>query len=209
MNSLLLAKTRKNIQQFREELSESGELTNDFSIQKQASLSAIFASCQASLKNAQESINLEMNIDKRQILLLEVGELKSELQFLNTQFLSWKQTCKAYKSSTTPSAITHSQMETEMPNYHKPSTTNGRLVYMGSLLDDHLEAGTQTLAALKQQRSILKGARTRALNMANSLGISQALIRWIDLRSKQDASLFYFGMIFSIFLLIFLYIYFF
>lgn len=83
-----------------------------------------------------------------------------------------------------------------------------RLAHMGQALDDHLEAGTLTLAALKKQRSVLKGARSRALDMASSLGVSQTLIRWIDLRAKQDSVLFYSGIIFSIALLVFLYIYF-
>ncbi|KAM0683265.1 Golgi SNAP receptor complex member 2 [Mitosporidium daphniae] len=93
-------------------------------------------------------------------------------------------------------------------HHQKPVRVGDRLAHMGQALDDHLEAGTLTLAALKKQRSVLKGARSRALDMASSLGVSQTLIRWIDLRAKQDSVLFYSGIIFSIALLVFLYIYF-
>ncbi|KAI9295662.1 hypothetical protein K502DRAFT_364787 [Neoconidiobolus thromboides FSU 785] len=57
-------------------------------------------------------------------------------------------------------------------------------------LDDFILQGQSSLLDLKEQRKMLKSARTRALNTANTLGLSTTLINFIERRTRQDWYLF-------------------
>jgi len=62
------------------------------------------------------------------------------------------------------------------------------------MVDDMFSQGKGVLGELSSQRSRLKGVRTRMLDVANTLGLSQTLIRAIERRQNLDAWLVYGGM---------------
>lgn len=71
-------------------------------------------------------------------------------------------------------------------------------------LDQYIQMGTATLSDLQQQRNLLKGTHRRLLDFANILGLSQSVIRWIDIRNRQDQYIFYFGTILTLLVLLWL-----
>ena len=69
-------------------------------------------------------------------------------------------------------------------------------------LEQYIQMGTTSLSGLQQQGTLLKGTHRRVMDIANVLGLSQTVIRWIDLRNRQDQYIFY-GGICATFLVIF------
>mmetsp|Transcript_12641 Transcript_12641/g.41666 ORF Transcript_12641/g.41666 Transcript_12641/m.41666 type:complete len:170 (+) Transcript_12641:57-566(+) len=61
-------------------------------------------------------------------------------------------------------------------------------------LDEVFETGGRVLEALQEQRDRLKSAHRKALDVLNSAGLSDSLLRVIDRRQKLDAHLVYGGM---------------
>ena len=70
-----------------------------------------------------------------------------------------------------------------------------RLATLNERMDGFIHVGMATLADLKTQRSVLKGTQRRMLSLARTLGMSQAVIRWIEVRSAQDKYVFYTGVL--------------
>uniref|UniRef100_A0A183TSX9 GOSR2 n=1 Tax=Schistocephalus solidus TaxID=70667 RepID=A0A183TSX9_SCHSO len=66
-----------------------------------------------------------------------------------------------------------------------------RLNTVGRRLDEMLISGSESLSALKEQRNTLKGTQRRVLDLMNTLGLSNAVMRLIQRRSHQDKVLFY------------------
>ena len=65
-------------------------------------------------------------------------------------------------------------------------------------VDEMLNAGTSILGSLRSQGSILRGTRKKILDLTNTLGLSNTLIRFIERRLTQDRYIFYGGMIFVV-----------
>ena len=61
-------------------------------------------------------------------------------------------------------------------------------------MDDLINSGANVLENLKDQRSTLKGAKKRMLDVANSLGLSNTVMRLIERRAYQDKFILYGGM---------------
>ncbi len=74
-------------------------------------------------------------------------------------------------------------------------------------LDQYIQMGTATLSDLQQQKSLLKGTHRRILDVANVLGLSQSVIRWIDLRNRQDQYVFYLGITITCIIIVWIFYY--
>jgi len=61
--------------------------------------------------------------------------------------------------------------------------------------------GEDTLTNLKEQNSALKFIKTKMLNVTNSLGLSNTLIRMIERRNQSDKFVLYGGMILTLFIM--------
>jgi len=70
-----------------------------------------------------------------------------------------------------------------------------------SELDRMIAHGEQTLTNLKEQNSALKFIKTKMLNVTNSLGLSNTLIRMIERRNRSDKFVLYGGMIITLFIM--------
>ncbi|KXJ19583.1 Golgi SNAP receptor complex member 2 [Exaiptasia diaphana] len=53
-------------------------------------------------------------------------------------------------------------------------------------MDDMLSSGSSILTGLREQRNMLKGTQKRILDIANTLGLSNTVMRLIDKRATQD-----------------------
>ena len=63
---------------------------------------------------------------------------------------------------------------------------------------DHLIGhGSSILTNLKDQRLTLKNAHKKILDIANTLGLSNTVMRFIERRTTQDKYILYIGMIFT------------
>ena len=67
-----------------------------------------------------------------------------------------------------------------------------------AMMDDLQEMGTRALDSLRVQRGTLKGAHRKALDMANILGMSNALMKMIGREDQTNAWITYACMVFSI-----------
>lgn len=56
-------------------------------------------------------------------------------------------------------------------------------------------AGSSILSNLRDQGSVLKGAQKKVLDLANTLGLSNTVLRLIERRAVQDKYILYGGMI--------------
>jgi Golgi SNAP receptor complex protein 2 len=57
------------------------------------------------------------------------------------------------------------------------------------------------LQELYDQKNILKKSKTTMLNIANTLGVSQTVIRYIDTRTTQDKWILFAGIMITVFLM--------
>ncbi|KAK8718770.1 hypothetical protein OTU49_014485 [Cherax quadricarinatus] len=62
-------------------------------------------------------------------------------------------------------------------------------------VDELLGAGTNIMQSLRDQGSTLKGAHKRVLDLANTLGLSNTVMRMIERRSTQDKYILFAGMV--------------
>ena len=62
-------------------------------------------------------------------------------------------------------------------------------------MDNLLGSGSSILTNLKEQRITLKGAHKKILDIANTLGMSNTVMRFIERRTSQDRYILFAGMI--------------
>ncbi|XP_075471609.1 Golgi SNAP receptor complex member 2 [Ascaphus truei] len=62
-------------------------------------------------------------------------------------------------------------------------------------MDDLLGSGSSILEGLRDQRSTLKGAQKKILDVANMLGLSNTVMRLIEKRAFQDKAIMIGGML--------------
>lgn len=74
-------------------------------------------------------------------------------------------------------------------------------------VDDMIATGSNILDSLKNQRELLKGARTRMLGIGQTLGLSDHTMRLIEKRLTEDKFVMIAGMLVTL-VIIFLVIYF-
>ncbi|ORX86119.1 hypothetical protein BCR32DRAFT_275663 [Anaeromyces robustus] len=71
----------------------------------------------------------------------------------------------------------------------------------GKQIDDYISMGRSALQELYDQKKILKKSRTTMLDIANTLGVSQTVIRYIETRTTQDKWILFIGIVITVFLM--------
>ena len=66
-----------------------------------------------------------------------------------------------------------------------------------------IDSGVTILSNLRDQRSTLKGAHTKLLDLANTLGMSNTVLRLIERRAKQDWWVFFVGVCITLIIIYF------
>ncbi|KAK2179946.1 hypothetical protein NP493_466g05043 [Ridgeia piscesae] len=74
---------------------------------------------------------------------------------------------------------------------------NTRLTNVHRDMDDMLTTGSYVMSNLRDQHSTLKGAHRKILDVANTLGLSNTVLRLIERRAYQDKYVLFGGMILS------------
>ncbi|VDK75888.1 unnamed protein product [Dibothriocephalus latus] len=133
---------------------------------------------------------------RRSQVQVAIDQIQSECKFLrsNLQNLQRKRASKEQEllhraslfamPSTSVNGAAVINLGTEVDEF-------SRLTNVGRRLDEMLMSGSDSLNALKEQRSTLKGTQRRVLDLMNTLGLSNAVMRLIQRRSHQDKVLFY------------------
>ena len=62
-------------------------------------------------------------------------------------------------------------------------------------IDNIIDTGSNVFDNLRQQRMTLKGAHKKVLDLANTLGLSNTVMRMIEKRTYQDKYILFGGMI--------------
>lgn len=68
-------------------------------------------------------------------------------------------------------------------------------------VDDMLSTGGNILTSLKNQRDLLKGARTKMVTIGNTLGLSDHTMRMIERRLTEDRYVMFAGMFVTLFII--------
>ena len=69
-------------------------------------------------------------------------------------------------------------------------------------MDELLYSGSNIVTNLRDQRGTLKGAHRKILDIANTLGMSNTVMRLIERRSYQDKFILYGGMIVTVIIML-------
>ncbi|XP_054160449.1 Golgi SNAP receptor complex member 2-like [Oppia nitens] len=88
---------------------------------------------------------------------------------------------------------TNTETNIAMDNYFQDE--NSRLNSFHSNLDDMISSGSSILSGLRDQRGVLKGAQKRLIDIGNTLGLSNTVMRLIEKRGKGDKYILFGGMI--------------
>jgi len=75
-------------------------------------------------------------------------------------------------------------------------------------IDDMLSTGYHALTSLQDQKNVIKRTKTRMLNFANTLGLSNTVLQMIERRAFQDKFVLFGGMLLTIVIIFFIYLYF-
>ncbi|XP_065352209.1 probable Golgi SNAP receptor complex member 2 [Cloeon dipterum] len=69
-------------------------------------------------------------------------------------------------------------------------------------MDDLLNSGSSILESMRDQRTVLKGARRKILDIAGTLGLSNTTIRYIEKRAAEDKVLLIAGMVITLLIIL-------
>lgn len=69
-------------------------------------------------------------------------------------------------------------------------------------------SGSNVLSNLRYQGDVMKGARKRIIDIANTLGLSNTTISLIEKRARQDKLILFGGMFFTLFVITIVIVYF-
>ncbi|KAB7495675.1 Golgi SNAP receptor complex member 2 [Armadillidium nasatum] len=140
-------------------------------------------------------------VHKRNTGKYKVNQLKYDLQHVVSSFKTVQQrrysrlkeekereALLARKFTTNDNEETTIFMDHELRHHSKLQEANRNI-------DELLGAGGSILSNLREQGSILKGAQKKVLDLANTLGLSNTVLRLIERRAIQDKYILYGGMV--------------
>ncbi|KAJ3210186.1 protein transport protein bos1 [Clydaea vesicula] len=156
------------------------------------------------------TIKREKNLDKAQQATLEYERIKklfdNEICKINSHQLFGDRDLNQRKGSTV-----HKQQEANYTDTNMEQSTIFQMEHFQkelnslnnseSKIDGFIDISRKALLELHEQRGIIKGAQKRLLNIANRLGLSSSIIKYIEKRSREDFYILIFGIIFSIFIM--------
>ena len=190
------AKLVLSIQSDLEQL-ESGQ---DTSTGIQGRISASLGSLERSIKDMQDLISREMDAERRQDGKQRVQKLKDDHQNLRVGLDRWRQREQQQQQQrdrdallATPTSAMRDAPATIMTmedHVVRQDTSIQRSIHQ---VDEYLRMGQESLGRLREQGMSLKTAQRRMLDVANTLGLSQTTIRWIERRTTEDKYVFWGG----------------
>ena len=89
-------------------------------------------------------------------------------------------------------------------NYDLEMAESGSLDRSNAMVKSYIEQGQETLQELMEQRDRMKGVKKKVLDIANYLGLSNAIMKAVGDREKVDAIITYGAMAFLLTLFLFI-----
>ncbi|KAM3183235.1 hypothetical protein ACTXT7_010740 [Hymenolepis weldensis] len=159
----------------------------------------IAQSIDLALSNCQRLNVLSKNepLFNRKKIELAVSQIQSECQYLrnNLQIIQRKRATMEqelqFRANLFAPPVGLSGSGATVVHIDNEVNEFSRLQAVGRRLDEMLLGGSASLEALKYQGSTLKNSHRRLMDLANTLGLSNAVMRLIQRRSYQDKVLFY------------------
>jgi len=144
-------------------------------------------------------------VARRQNAKLRVDQLKYDIQHLNAALQSLQSRAAAKEQQATErEMLLNTKFTTNAAASSETSIMIDRaLEHSNSLnrtnryMDDLLAQGSATIQNLREQRSTLKGVQKKILDVANTLGMSNTVIRLIERRGQGDKYILIGGMVFT------------
>lgn len=230
--NVLFTKTKKqedfirdNLEQF-DNLVTSAKSDNDLKIinSLQGEIAASLSLFGQSIRDMDNLCSREMNMSKKIQYKDSIKDLQSTSILLRSHFEELKKkfsqkmqditrrsllnSDKKQSSTNNPYGtdhsipFVHSRENRNISSYRNSIPENQRMDNAANSIDQYIQIGASTLMDLQQQKKLLKGTRGRVLNIANVLGLSQSVIRWIDTRNRNDKYIFYIGVFITLIVLI-------
>jgi len=142
-------------------------------------------------------------VTRRQNAKLRVDQLKYDIQHLNSALQSMQNRALAREQQAAErELLLNTKFTTNLEASSETSIMIDRALEHGNALnrsnkymDDILAQGTAALGNLRDQRSVLKGAQKKILDVANTLGMSNTVIRLIERRGEGDKYILIGGMV--------------
>ncbi|ORX63380.1 hypothetical protein BCR32DRAFT_287810 [Anaeromyces robustus] len=176
----------------------------------QGQISASLGALKKASDDLMQLAKREITEEKREIAYQRAEKIQREYQLLQDSFNRWKQ-----KQLTKQNQEREREMllrrqdgtayQQEQNPYLPPldyfdheSTVLHRT---GKQIDDYISMGRSALQELYDQKKILKKSRTTMLDIANTLGVSQTVIRYIETRTTQDKWILFIGIVITVFLM--------
>lgn len=193
MNSLFV-KAEKQVEHLKNEMAS---LEQNENVALQGQIGASLSTLARLLGEVDEMARREPSSDKREQFKLRVNSLQREHQSLKRNLERIQVQFRERALERSRNELLHRQVPSESSSSSYPVDFQQKekesLNYTGTKLDEYIGIGMATLDSLSRQKQTLKATHRKILDVANILGISQSLIRVIDIRHRQDKWMFYGG----------------
>ncbi|KAG0165219.1 protein transport protein bos1 [Apophysomyces sp. BC1034] len=185
----------------------SGE---DASAGLQGQISAAFNSLQRSIDDYENLAKREMIAVKKETALTRISKFRSDLQEHKTRFeMIKKQRENQRHEQNRETLLRRPNKTSSAPEYpYQPLSREEYAMREHSFaestesqLDDYILQAQNILENLTDQHGILKKTQKKVLDAANTLGLSQNVIRYIERRTAQDKWIFVAGLIITVLLM--------
>ncbi|XP_015516507.1 Golgi SNAP receptor complex member 2 [Neodiprion pinetum] len=150
-------------------------------------------------------------VSQRQNAKMRVDQLKYDSRHLAAALNSWRsQLTRRQREETEREALLSKKFT---PNDQIDIMIDHNLQHNSSLrnathgMDDLIQHGSGILEGLRSQRSTLKGAHKRLVDIGNILGLSNTTMRLIEQRARQDGLILIAGMVFTCLIIVLVIIY--
>ncbi|KAG4088172.1 hypothetical protein H8356DRAFT_1281081 [Neocallimastix lanati (nom. inval.)] len=210
--NILYTNSSKQIHQLQQDFQklEQGE---DTSSAIQGQISASLGALKKASDDLMQLAKREITEEKREIAYQRAEKIQREYQLLQDSFNRWKQKQLAKKNEEKKREMllrrqdgTSYQQQQQQQNPYLPpmdyfNHESSVLHRSGKQIDDYISMSKSALQELYDQKNILKKSKTTMLNIANTLGVSQTVIRYIDTRTTQDKWILFAGIMITVFLM--------
>ncbi|KAI8338283.1 hypothetical protein BC941DRAFT_396149 [Chlamydoabsidia padenii] len=185
----------------------------DLSAGLQGQISASISSLSRSIDDYDNLAKREMVAVKKETAITRVSKFRQELQDMRTRFESTKKIQENLRLEQNRDSLLARRPNkghyTEAPEHpYQPMTRSAFAQreqafgdHTDSQLDDFITQAQNLLENLADQHGVLKKAQRKLLDTANTLGLSQNVIRYIERRTTQDKWIFFGGLVVTVFIL--------
>jgi len=208
--NILYTNSSKQIHQLQLDF-EKLEQGQDTSSAIQGQISASLGALKKASDDLMQLAKREITEEKREIAYQRAEKIQREYQLLQDSFNRWKQKQAAKRNEERErelllrrqdgSSYQQQQQNSYLPPMEYFDHESTVLHRTGKQIDDYISMGRSALQELYDQKNILKKSRTTMLDIANTLGVSQTVIRYIETRTTQDKWILFIGIIVTVFLM--------